>query len=146
MSRDRHEKRKAHDEPAQQPSRDVDQLQETVKQLESQLHELNDELAKTKDISLRQLADMDNTRKRLQREKGESVQFAAEGLIRNGFLALFAIVSQPTGGRSTILAGPIWRPTNRSKTAIMEEKCYAEPGVKRLYIDAVRRSIRGNAR
>jgi len=46
------------------------------------IRELEDELARARDQSLRVLAEFDNAKKRLQREREESVRYAAEGLIR----------------------------------------------------------------
>lgn len=49
---------------------------------ENPLAKLQEEAAKAKDQYLRTLADLENTRKRLHREKEEFVRFAAESMVR----------------------------------------------------------------
>ena len=47
-----------------------------------EIEKLRQELAQAKEEKLRLLADFDNSRKRLQREKEEYTRYAAEGIIR----------------------------------------------------------------
>ena len=47
----------------------------------TKIHALEEELEEYKDKYLRQLAEMDNTRKRLQKEKQEMTRFAVENVI-----------------------------------------------------------------
>lgn len=52
------------------------------KEPEALIEQLRQEIARVNDRHLRTLAEFDNTRKRLQREKDEFARYAAEGLVR----------------------------------------------------------------
>ena len=66
---------------AQQPARDEADAEKAPPQ-PGEMERLRQELAQAKDRQLRALAETENARKRLQREKEEFARFAAEGLIR----------------------------------------------------------------
>ena len=51
--------------------------------LEDRIQELAAALAKAEDRSLRQLAETENIRRRFERERAESLKYAASGLARN---------------------------------------------------------------
>ncbi len=74
MSRGTHHK-------ATPPGDEQSRRQEPVERLQQELATVKDELARTKDASLRQLAEIDNVKKRLQREKDEFVKYAAESVV-----------------------------------------------------------------
>ena len=59
----------------------------------AELERLQQELAQAKDQYVRTLAEFDNTKKRLQREKEEFVKFAAESMVR-GLLPILDSLDQ----------------------------------------------------
>ena len=63
-----------------QDDKDVTSSDDTVSS--SELNECRDELAKMKDQYLRARADMENYRRRMQREKEEMAKFANEGILK----------------------------------------------------------------
>ncbi|MFO7832017.1 MAG: nucleotide exchange factor GrpE [Desulfuromonadaceae bacterium] len=63
-----------------QDDKDVTSSDDTVSS--SELSECRDELAKMKDQYLRARADMENYRRRMQREKEEMAKFANEGILK----------------------------------------------------------------
>jgi molecular chaperone GrpE len=56
-------------------------LREKLRKKEAELKSLRKELDELKDVHLRRLADMDNLRKRFEREKAEFQQYALSGLL-----------------------------------------------------------------
>ena len=54
-----------------------------VEELEDEVKRLKEELAKSQEEYLRKVADLDNYRKRLVREKESAVQFANENLLND---------------------------------------------------------------
>ena len=56
-------------------------LKEKLKKREAELKQLRKEVDELKDAHLRKLADMENLRKRFEREKGEFQQYALSGLL-----------------------------------------------------------------
>ncbi len=57
-------------------------LAEQVQQLEARIRELEQERDAQDDRYLRERADLENFKKRMQRDRAESLRFASEGLIR----------------------------------------------------------------
>jgi len=72
-------------EPADSPgpeSPTAPSLEQQVQQLEARVRELEQERDAYADRYLRERADLENFKKRMQRERAESLRFASEGLIR----------------------------------------------------------------
>ena len=69
-------KKEAHDKQAHEPAPEPVQTGEDLSK------KLQEEAEKAKDQYLRTLADLENTRKRLHREKEEFVRYAAESMVR----------------------------------------------------------------
>jgi molecular chaperone GrpE len=59
------------------------ELTDCVEDLEAEIARLNEELAKSKEDYVRKVADLDNYRKRLIREKESAVQYANENLLND---------------------------------------------------------------
>lgn len=57
--------------------------EEVAPTIEEQLQAARDEAAGNKDLYLRAMADLDNYRKRAQREKEDAIRFANDNLLRN---------------------------------------------------------------
>ncbi len=62
---------------------EAEQAEATIGQLQDELASLKDECAALKDQMLRDRADLENYRKRLVRDKEDSIRFANENLIRD---------------------------------------------------------------
>lgn len=61
---------------------DADTATDSAKPQDADIERMKAEAAQAKDQYLRSLAELENTRKRLQRDKEEFLKFAAEGVIR----------------------------------------------------------------
>lgn len=84
-------------------------LKKKLEQAESEIKELGKEVDQWKDEYLRQVADKDNLRKRLEREKNEFFQYAMSDLLKE-FLSVLdnferALQSQDQGANTSLRAG-----------------------------------------
>jgi len=68
-------------EPEEKSAEGARHLKEKLKKKEAELKHLKKELDELKDAHLRRLADMENLRKRFEREKAEFQQYALNGLL-----------------------------------------------------------------
>ena len=68
-------------EPEEKAGQAAKHLKEKLKKKEAELKHLKKELDELKDAHLRRLADMENLRKRFEREKAEFQQYALSGLL-----------------------------------------------------------------
>ena len=73
----------AAEEVVQEPATEVEVVESEQDQLQNKLQAAQDELKVAQDQYLRTLADMDNLRKRTQREKEELGKFANENILRD---------------------------------------------------------------
>ena len=82
--RDEDPKRTTLNEPDRTGAEEVfESSAETIEQLRLQLEEQKAEAAANQDRYLRERAELENVKKRLQREKTEAVRYACESLIRD---------------------------------------------------------------
>ena len=72
----------ANETPGELPPVGDQELNEEIKLLEEKLKESENKIKEQNEKYLRQLAEFDNFRKRIEKEKGESLQFANERLLK----------------------------------------------------------------